>query len=92
VSKKKKKTKEEKTVKKHDFKHLRTKRENVVSKSGEDASIKEEKSYLEPVYIADLKRVLLYIGLFVLAMLVLTYLVYKTGSFGFVLNRFNIKY
>jgi uncharacterized membrane protein len=91
---KKKKTRNERTTKTHNFSHLkknsRQKQEAITEGSPE--TVGETRSLLDPIYIYDLKRVLFFIGLIVVIILIMTYLVYRTNAFNFIFNKYGINY
>jgi hypothetical protein len=90
---KRKKTKEEKALKKHNFTHLRKDIKRVETTDGEVVGKQEQaKSYQNPVYLQDFRRVVLFIAVLTALIAILALLVYKTNLFDSIFSRFNIQY
>lgn len=92
---KKRKTRKEKEIVRHDFLE---KQKPAEEKSVEKPEVAEKKSVKKnvtdvPGYVfSDLKKVGMVIGGIILVLLILSYLIYKTDIFNFIFSKIGISY
>jgi hypothetical protein len=96
MSKKKTKTRIEKSLTTHHLEHIA--KNTVAAKTGvtgvsqAGATLQSAKSPLDELITKDLKNTIILIGVFVLVIVALGIVVYTTGVFNPILSHWNIKY